>query len=77
MGIGDVRELTDNIAGWVILAGNVLSALYDIHNSDQRTNAGGRIRTPNEASKMEPGAQVKTAHPSSLVFFQTTWVKCE
>jgi len=75
MGTGSILELTDNIAGGVILARKELRGLYDTHKSDKRAKAGEMARTPNEAAKMEPPGQVTMAHPTSLVAFQTTWVK--
>lgn len=72
-----VLEFTDNVAGWEIFAREELGGLYWVHGSDRRMKVGEGVRTPNEASKMEPGGQVTMAHPTSLVPFQTTWVKCE
>ena len=77
MGIGDAREFANDIARRVIVARKEFRVLHDIHKSDQRIKAGRRIRTPYWESKMEPGGQVAMKHPTCLVAFQTTWVKCE
>ena len=72
IGIRNVRVFTVHIPRRVILAHNELRVLNGIHKSAQRMEIGGRIRTPYEASKMVPGPQVTTAHPSCVVLFQTT-----
>ena len=39
-GIRGILELTDDIAGWVILAHNVVRVLHGIHESDQWIKVG-------------------------------------
>ena len=76
MGIRDVLELTLDIAGWLILARKVLSLLHDIHKSDQRIKVGRGIPTPELPGKMVLASHSTKPHPTSVVAFQTTWVKC-
>jgi len=55
MGTRGVRESTDDIAGWVIIAPEEFSILHDIHKSDQRVKIARR-RVTHSGAFGEDGA---------------------
>lgn len=57
-GIGDLREFAFIVAGGIVLARDELSGLHSINKSDHRMKTTDTVRTPYDASKMEPAGQV-------------------
>lgn len=72
-----LRELADDISLRGVFANKEFGGLLidNLHQTMITGIQGIVERTPNLGSKIP--LQLATAHPTSLVPFQTTWVKCD